>query len=168
MLQKYAAEQNALPSVLGKSSKSGMPVGAAVTNGVIATLIVLIAPLIPSQDVFWSFFALNMITLLMSYILMFPAFLKLRKSDSNTPRPFKVGGGPVKLRIMTYLPMILLIISVIFSIVPLDASSEELGEKTPSADRHGRRHFDRRNHRSARRAKKTLLRKGKKNEKTEF
>lgn len=32
---------------------------------------------------------------------------------------------------MTYLPMILLIISVIFSIVPLDASSEELGEKLP-------------------------------------
>ena len=128
---KYAAEQNALPSVLGKSSKSGMPVGAAVSNGVIATLIVLAAPLIPSQDIFWSFFALNMITLLMSYILMFPAFLKLRKSDPDTPRPFKVGGGSAKLHLMTYLPMILLIISVIFSIVPLDTSAEELSEKLP-------------------------------------
>ena len=128
---KYAAEQNALPSVLGKSSKSGMPVGAAVSNGVIATLIVLAAPLIPSQDIFWSFFALNMITLLMSYILMFPAFLKLRKSDPDTPRPFKVSGGSAKLHLMTYLPMVLLIISVIFSIVPLDTSAEELGEKLP-------------------------------------
>lgn len=128
---KYAAEQNALPKVLRHEDKNGMPIGANLTNGVVASIIVLIAPLIPSQDVFWSFFALNMVTLLMSYILMFPSFLKLRKTDPDRVRPFKIGGGGFKLKLITYLPMVLLIIAVVFSVVPLNTGAEELGEKIP-------------------------------------
>ena len=128
---KYAADQNALPKVFGIEDKKGMPLGANLINGIIASLIVIIAPFIPSQDIFWSFFALNMVTLLMSYILMFPAFLKLRKIDPDAVRPFKIGGSDLKLKIMSYVPMLLLIISVIFSIVPLSASPEELSEKIP-------------------------------------
>lgn len=128
---KYAAEQNALPGVLRHEDKNGMPIGANLTNGVVASVIVLIAPLIPSQDVFWSFFALNMVTLLMSYILMFPSFLKLRKTEPDRLRPFKIGGGSFKLRLITYLPMVLLIIAVVFSIIPLNTGAEELGEKIP-------------------------------------
>lgn len=128
---KYAAEQNALPKVLRHEDKNGMPIGANLTNGVVASIIVLTAPLIPSQDVFWSFFALNMVTLLMSYILMFPSFLKLRKTEPDRVRPFKIGGGGFKLKLITYLPMVLLIIAVVFSIVPLNTGAEELGEKIP-------------------------------------
>ena len=72
-----------------------------------------------------------MVTLLMSYILMFPAFLRLRKKDPDIERPFRVGGKGFLLGLITYLPMILLIISVIFSIIPLNSTSEELGEKLP-------------------------------------
>ena len=128
---KYASDKNDLPRILGKASKSGMPIGANLCNGVIATVIVLIAPFIPSQDVFWSFFALNMITLLMSYILMFPAFLKLRKQDADIERPYKIKGGMGKLKLITYLPMVLLIISVLFSIIPLSGDSAEMTEKIP-------------------------------------
>lgn len=116
----YAAQQGALPSALGRTDKNDMPIGANITNGIIASLIVLVAPLIPSEDVFWSFFALNMVTLLMSYILMFPAFLKLRRTDPKAKRPFKINGGEGKLKLMTYFPMALLVLSVIFSVVPLD------------------------------------------------
>lgn len=128
---KYAAEQNALPKVLAIEDKNGMPVGANITNGVIASLIVIAAPFIPSQDIFWSFFALNMVTLLMSYILMFPSFLKLRKIDPNAERPFKINGGSTKLKLMSYVPMVLLLISVIFSIIPLSTDPAELSEKIP-------------------------------------
>jgi len=128
---KYAAEQNALPKVLAIEDKKGMPIGANIANGVIASLIVVAAPFIPSQDIFWSFFALNMVTLLMSYILMFPAFLKLRNSDPDAVRPFKINGSSLKLMIMSYVPMILLVISVIFSIIPLSRDPAELGEKIP-------------------------------------
>lgn len=128
---KYAADNGAMPRVFSKTDKKGMPMGANIVNGVIASAIVLIAPLIPSEDVFWSFFALNMVTLLMAYILMFPAFIKLRKKDSLAKRPFKVKGGAFKIGVIAYLPMVLLIISVIFSIVPLNFTSEELSSKLP-------------------------------------
>lgn len=126
----YAAKRGALPRFLAiQDRKRGMPVGANVTNGVIATVIVLAAPLIPSADIFWSFFALNMVTLLLSYIMLFPAFLKLRKLDPERNRPFRVSGGPVFLRFFTYVPMILLLLSLFFCIVPL--GREELAGKLP-------------------------------------
>ena len=125
----YAAQQGALPSALGRTDKNDMPIGANITNGIIASLIVIVAPLIPSEDVFWSFFALNMVTLLMSYILMFPAFLKLRPTDPKAKRPFKINGGEGKLKLMTYFPMALLVLSVIFSVVPLDKT--EFSSKLP-------------------------------------
>ena len=106
-----------------------MPIGANVTNGIIASAVVLIAPFIPSEDVFWSFFALNMVTLLLSYVMMFPAFLRLRQLDPDIKRPFRVGGGRVRLWIMTYLPMLLIILAILFSILPL--SREEVAEKLP-------------------------------------
>ncbi len=128
---QYAAQKGSLPKIFAKTDKKDMPIGANIANGVIASAIVLIAPLIPSQDIFWSFFALNMVTLLMSYILMFPAFLKLRKRDPDIERPYKVQGGKIRLGIMTYLPMVLLIVSVIFSIIPLDTSEAEISTKIP-------------------------------------
>ena len=129
---QYAASRGSLPKVLGVTGKkSDMPVGANIANGVIATVIVLLAPIIPSQDIFWSFFALNMITLLMSYIMIFPAFLKLRRIDPDATRPYKIEGGLGKLRLMSYLPMVLLIVSVLFSIVPLANTPEEIATKIP-------------------------------------
>lgn len=127
----YAAKQNGLPKVLEKESKGGMPMGANITNGVIATVIVIVSVFIPSEDIFWSFFALNMITLLLSYILMFPSFLKLRKTDPKKERPFKINGGSFKLKVITYVPMILLILSVLLSLFPLSSDPAELSSKIP-------------------------------------
>lgn len=126
----YAAERGALPQFFAvKDKKRGMPMGANLTNGAIASAIVLIAPLIPSEDVFWSFFALNMVTLLLSYIMLFPAFLKLRKADPERERPFRVNARGAWLWLMTYVPMALLVLSVFFCIVPL--SGAEVAEKLP-------------------------------------
>lgn len=127
----YAAKQNGLPKVLEKESKGGMPMGANITNGVIATVIVIVSVFIPSEDIFWSFFALNMITLLLSYILMFPSFLKLRRTDPKKERPFKINGGSFKLKVITYVPMILLILSVLLSLFPLSSDPAELSSKIP-------------------------------------
>lgn len=128
---QYAASQGSLPAVFAATGKSDMPTGANIINGIIASVMVLVAPLIPSQDLFWSFFALNMVMLLLSYILIFPAFKKLRATDPRANRPYKIQGGKTKLALMTYVPMILLILSVIFCIVPLNSSSEELAAKIP-------------------------------------
>lgn len=127
----YAAKQNSLPKVFAVTDKNDMPLGANIVNGIIATVMVIAAPFIPGEDIFWSFFALNMVMLLMSYVPVFPAFKKLREIDKKKPHPFEVRGGAFKINLMTYLPMILVVASVIFSIVPFSTSSEELSSKLP-------------------------------------
>ena len=119
-----------MPKIFGiTTKKSGAPLGAALMDGSVATVLVLIAPLLPSEGLFWSFFALNLVMLLLSYVPLFPAFLKLRKMDAGIERPYKVPGGPRVLKAATYVPLILLVAAIIFTVVPLDG--EEVVEKIP-------------------------------------
>lgn len=129
----YAAENGDLPAVFGKrSGKNEMPTGAAIMNGIVASIVVVIAPFIPNEDMFWSFFALNLVMFLMSYIPVFPAFYKMRKIDPNTERPFKVSGNDLVLKLYyVALPMILLAVSIIFTAVPLSFDAETLSATLP-------------------------------------
>ena len=123
----YAADNGDMPSVFGiRSAKNDMPVGASIMNGIVASLILIIAPFIPNQELFWCFFALNLVMFLLAYVPVFPAFLKLRNIDGNRPRPFKVPGGPVAIHIIAIVPMIMLVISLIFTAVPLSLDRETL------------------------------------------
>ena len=108
-----------------------MPIGAALMNGIVASVVIVLAPILPNQDLFWAFFSLNVVLFLLSYIPVFPAFYKLRKIDPDTPRPFKVNGKPGFLKVLVVLPMIMIIISLIFTAVPLDFSPATLNEKLP-------------------------------------
>ena len=128
----YAAKNYDMPQIFASETKKNkMPLGATNKKRIEASIIVIAAPLLPSQDLFWSFFALNIVTLLISYIPFFPSFLKLRTIDPNRNRPFKVSGGKTQLRIIAYLPVVFLIISIIFCIVPMSLDAEELSEKIP-------------------------------------
>lgn len=128
----YAAENGDMPAFFGKkSSKNDMPVGSALMNGIVASAVVILAPLLPNQDLFWAFFALNLVMFLLAYLPVFPAFLKLRKSDPGTVRPFRVAGKSWFLNLLVTLPMIMIIISIIFLAVPFDSSSETLTSVLP-------------------------------------
>lgn len=116
----YCAEDGALPKIFAKKlKKNDMPLGAVIVNGVIATILIVIIPFINNEDVFWSFFALNVVTLLASYLYMFPAFLKLRKIDGDAERPFKVKGSMTFLRFITFVPFVLIILTVALTLLPL-------------------------------------------------
>lgn len=129
---RYAARNGSMPAVFAKSNeKNDMPTGSAIMNGIVATAVLLLAPLIPNEDLFWSFFALNLVMFLMSYIPIFPAFLKLRKIDADTERPFRVGGSDTFLKVMAYVPVALLIIALIFVAVPLSFDAETLAATLP-------------------------------------
>ncbi len=130
-VSKYAAMDCSMPKIFERVNKNDMPVGSAVMNGVVATILLIAVKFIPDSDFFWSFFALNIVTLLLSYIPVFPAFLKLRKIDANRERPFKVGGGVALQKLMVIFPVVLLIASILFSCVPFDTSPEELEAKLP-------------------------------------
>ncbi|MCI6865210.1 MAG: APC family permease [Oscillibacter sp.] len=131
-----AADHNDMPRVFAKRwAKNNMPVGSAVASGVVASgvciLGVLIETVTPDSSLFWSFFALNLVMLLLSYLPVFPAFLKLRRVDAKMPRPFRVPGSDAALRCIAYVPMALIIISIIFTAVPLSFDEETLKSFLP-------------------------------------
>ena len=131
-----AADHNDMPRVFAKRwAKNNMPVGSAVASGVVASCVcilgVLIETVTPDSSLFWSFFALNLVMLLLSYLPVFPAFLKLRRVDAKTPRPFRVPGSDAALRCIAYVPMALIIISIIFTAVPLSFDAETLNSFLP-------------------------------------
>lgn len=128
----YSAENGDMPGVFKiRSKKTNMPIGSAVMNGLVASLVLIIAPFMPNEDLFWSFFALNLVMFLLSYLPVFPAFIKLRKADPDTERPFKVPGSPLFLKILASLPMILIVIALIFTAIPLSFDAETLSSKLP-------------------------------------
>ena len=132
----YAADRGDMPAVFARRSKrNDMPVGSALTSGIVASLVCMLGIVIervsPDSSLFWSFFALNLVMLLLSYVPVFPAFLKLRRSDPATPRPFRVPGSPGFLKWLAYVPMVLILVSIVFTAVPLSLDKQTLSTYLP-------------------------------------
>lgn len=128
----YAAQQGDMPSFFSKSNaETGIPTGVPIMNGIVASAVILIAPFIENEDLFWSFFALNLVMFLLAYVPMFPAFLKLRDIDPHTERPFRVSGSPALLKVIAVVPMIMILISLAFIVIPFDFEPETLSEVLP-------------------------------------
>ena len=132
----YAAEHGDMPAVFARRwAKNRMPVGVVILNGIVAAVIcvfgVVMTLAAPDSELFWTFFALNLVLLLMSYLPIFPAFLKLRQVDPGAERPFRVPGGPLALRLMAFVPMGLILISIVFCAVPLSFDPETLASVLP-------------------------------------
>ena len=131
---KYSANDGGLPKSFAKTNKKGVPYMASIINGSVATVIVLIGVILgevseSASNLFWTFFSFSLVTLLMSYIPLFPAFLKLRKTD-KTQRAYKVPGGKVLINLMTYIPLILLIAGIIFTLF-IDFTKESIMANLP-------------------------------------
>ena len=117
---KYSADDGGLPKIFSRTNKEGVPHMASILNGVVATIIVVVGLILgyvseTASNLFWTFFSLSLVTLLVGYIPVFPAFLKLRKVD-NTERAYKVPGNKFVLNLMTWVPFVLLILGVIFTL----------------------------------------------------
>ena len=69
----YAAERGDMPAVFARRRKDNdMPVGSALVSGIVASAVCLLGAVIqavsPDSSLFWSFFALNLVMLLLSYV----------------------------------------------------------------------------------------------------
>ena len=95
--QAIAAIDGTGPRWLGRfSSRYGTPVNVNVISGILSTLVVLAAVRIGEGSAANAFNVMIGIVLLfttMSYIVIFPAFIKLRRSHGHVNRPYKVPGG---------------------------------------------------------------------------
>jgi len=131
---KYSADDGGLPKVFSKTNEQGVPHMASILNGVVASVIIIIGVILgnvseSASNLFWTFFSLSLVTLLISYIPLFLAFLKLRKTD-KTKRVYKVPGGNGFITAFAIVPFVLLILGVIFTLFG-DFSGEYISENIP-------------------------------------
>ncbi|MCX6459778.1 MAG: APC family permease [Actinobacteria bacterium] len=95
--QAMASIDGTGPRSLGHfSSKFGTPITVNVISGVIATLVFAASGVLGGGDAAAAFNVTLGVVLLfttLSYIIIFPALIKLRKSHPHAPRPYKVPFG---------------------------------------------------------------------------
>src|ERR1700730_13181246 len=106
------------PRVLGViNARFGTPVRVNVFSGIVATIVVILAHQITSGNAakyFNAVLGVTISTTLISYLLIYPALWKLRRSHPNVARPYKM---PLY-RVITVVLMILVAIASVQLIAP--------------------------------------------------
>ncbi len=89
-----AAHQGQIPAYFKKVNRKGAPVRLLVTQGILVTVVSLVFVVTPSvSSSFWLIIVMNTQGLLVMYVLMFAAGVKLKYSHPHVHREFKVPGG---------------------------------------------------------------------------
>jgi amino acid transporter len=112
-----AASEHELPAIFGKLHPVNQtPSGAFVITGLVSTAVMVIYGLMAgsAEDLFWTLFAFSSIIFLLPYLLLFPAFLKLRRVDADRPRPYRFPGGRVLATIAVVVCVLFILQAVVF------------------------------------------------------
>ncbi|WP_158800669.1 putative glutamine/gamma-aminobutyrate antiporter GadC [Acidisoma sp. L85] len=88
------AKAGYLPHVLQRTNSHGIPVAILLLQGVIGTALCLAFTVLPSvESTFEILGQLSNIMFLTMYLVMFVAAIRLRYTQPDKPRPFKIPGG---------------------------------------------------------------------------
>jgi amino acid transporter len=104
------------------SARYGTPVRVNVFSGIMATVVVILAHEITSGDAskyFNAVLGVTISTTLISYLFIYPALWKLRRSHPDTPRPFKMPAY----RTLTVILMVLVAVATVQLLAPGTGSS---------------------------------------------
>ncbi len=95
--QAMAALDGAAPRILGRfSARFGTPIAVNLLSGIVATAVMVMAFTITHGSALKYFtvvLGLVISTTTISYIVIFPALIKLRYSHPHVPRPYRLPGG---------------------------------------------------------------------------
>ncbi len=112
-----AANEGELPAMFGQLHPvNKTPVGAFVITGVVSTLVLGIYGFMAgnAEDLFWTLFAFSSMVFLLPYLALFPAFLKLRKTDPDAVRPYKLPGGNTAAAVAAVICELFIIQAIVF------------------------------------------------------
>lgn len=83
-----------LPPFFRKQNRHHSPVGPLLVQGVLSTILILAMVLIPNiNTAYWILTSFTTMLLTLYYLPVFAAVIKLRYTQPDTPRPFKIWGG---------------------------------------------------------------------------
>jgi amino acid transporter len=88
------AEEGNMPPLFNRTNRYGAPVAVLLIQAVIGSIISLLYVFLPSvNQAYWILSAMTVELLCIVYVLVFASVIKLRYSQPDTPRPFKIPGG---------------------------------------------------------------------------
>ena len=119
----YAAEDGTFPKSWAKRNRNGVPYVVSIWTGIVGAIIaiggIIVGQFFPeAADLFWTFFSLSLVTLLLSYLPMFMAFLKLHKKGPATKKGYWINGGKIKITLFGIVPFLLILIALFFTLFP--------------------------------------------------
>jgi amino acid transporter len=113
-----AAAQGDMPKVWRSHNKHGSPVAVLLIQGVIGSAFSL-AFLLPSvNSAYWILSAITTEVIIIMYLFMFVAVIKLRYSQPDAPRPYKVPGGKAGVWIVAGIALAALVFSFVVGLFP--------------------------------------------------
>ena len=114
-----AAREGELPAVFGRLHPvNKTPVSAFILTGAVSTLVIVLYGFMAgsAEDLFWTLFAFSSMVFLMPYLGLFPAFLKLRKTDASRERPYRVPVNNTVARVIAVICELFIIQAIVFFI----------------------------------------------------
>lgn len=122
-----AGESGELPGLFAKSTKSHAPVGPAILMGFAASALLLVYGLTSNSggDLFWTLLAFTSIIFFLPYIVLSFALIKLRRTDPDAERPFKIPGKALPY-VVAGLNFVFLLVGVVGFLLP-PAGEDPLG-----------------------------------------
>lgn len=114
-----STRQGVFPDFFVKTNEDGMPQNAMIVQAFLITLIVILTSFLPSVETIYEVLILmTTITYFIPYILLFAAFMKLRKSFPDTPRPYKIPGGNIVAWLITAVGLFSVTLAIVLPFVP--------------------------------------------------
>lgn len=117
------------PAFLGRfSGKYGTPIAVNTMSGIVASIMMVVAIFINAfgsstlNGLFAIVLGFTISTTTLSYLFIFPAFIRLRYKYPQVPRTYKVPGGWIGAWIVTLLPLTFAAIASYFILIPTDAT----------------------------------------------
>ncbi|MBQ2638415.1 APC family permease [Candidatus Saccharibacteria bacterium] len=122
----YAAKDGIFPKSWAKTNKNGVATTVSLWTSIIAAILsvagIILAYVFPEAEeltnMFWAFFDLSLFCLLIGYIPMFFAFMKLHKKGVQEKNGYWIKGGAGKIALFGIIPVIMLLISLFFTLIP--------------------------------------------------
>jgi amino acid transporter len=115
-----AAREGLLPPILKKHNDAGVPVNMLILQAIFISIWGVVFLLLPGgvNSAFWMLLALTTTVYIVMYVLMYLTAIKLRYSQSNVKRSFKIPGGKVGMWIVSGGGIVSMIIIFVLALLP--------------------------------------------------
>lgn len=114
------AKEGNMPPMFSRHNKKGAPTAVLFLQAGIGTLISLLYVFIPGVNTaYWIMSAMTVTLLCIAYLFIFAALIKLRYSQPDVPRPFKIPGGKVGVWVVGGLGFAVTAFTFVISLLPI-------------------------------------------------